>query len=268
MKTVLITGGAGGIGRAICEAFAHDGWRVFCCDLHSMKEPIEGVTELEMDVANAESVEQCYQKVCALTDKLDLIMPIAGVFTMGSFVEISEQELKRVLNVNVMGVYRVNKTFLPLLGEGGRIFIITSELAPLKPLPFNGIYAFSKTSLESYALSLRLELMLLGITVCVFRPGAFQTDMVKSTQGATQRLVEQTELYKEYTKRFQRIISSQTGGAKPPKRLAGRILHAAKAKKPRPIYTINAGFLLKIYNLIPYRTQAWVLKKLLKKRNS
>ena len=83
-----------------------------------------------------------------------------------------EDKFVRIFNINLFGIYRVNKAFVPLLSPASRIVIVSSELAPLNPLPFNGIYTVTKAAVEKYAYSLRMELQLLGHSVSVIRlPG-------------------------------------------------------------------------------------------------
>lgn len=98
-------------------------------------------------------------------ESLTAILHFSGVYGLNSLVEIPEDEFVRIFDSNLFGVYRINRFFLPLLEPKGRIIITTSELAPLDPLPFTGMYGITKTALESYAYALRMELQLLGYRV-------------------------------------------------------------------------------------------------------
>ena len=75
----------------------------------------------------------------------------AGVYMLDSLVEMETESFKKIFDINVNGVFLVNKIFLPLLKKDSRILITTSELAPLDPLPFTGIYAITKSALDKYA---------------------------------------------------------------------------------------------------------------------
>ena len=90
---------------------------------------------------------------------------------LDSLIEMSDSDFERIFKINLFGAFYINKTFMPLLKRGGRIIMTTSELAPLDPLPFTGIYAITKSALDKYAYSLRMELQLLGICVSVIRAG-------------------------------------------------------------------------------------------------
>lgn len=260
---VLLVGGAGGLGRAAAKFLAERGIRVFSCDIAEQKKTADNIIPLVTDITNQESITTAYNEVSNMSDGLEAVISIAGIYIMDSFVEIDEDRLKKIIDVNLMGVYRINKTFLPLLNKGGRIIITTSELAGQKPLPFNGIYTMTKTALECYADSLRLELAFLGYKVITVKPGAFDTQMASKTNYQANSLMNKTKLYKMSTKRFVDIINSQTGTAKDPKMLAKVFYKALTKKNPKLTYYKNAEIGLKFYSILPRRLQEFILRKIL-----
>ena len=267
MKQVLITGGAGGLGRAAAERFADAGCRVFSGDI-SDQPPYSGVVPIRLDLRDSASIEAARAEIARQADRLDAVIHLAGVYMMDSFVEISEARMEAIMDVNFMGVYRVNRAFLPLVAAGGgRIVVTTSELALQKPLPFTGIYAVSKTALECYADSLRLELQLLGVRVITVRPGAFRTALVDESGKEFQRLMENTRLYAGRLGRIERIMNGRTGKSGDPKTLAEVYLRAVTAAHPRIRYNVNASLGLKLYSAMPRRLQALVMRLLLKKQD-
>ena len=170
-----------------------------------------------------------------------------------------------MLQVNLMGVYRVNRAFLPLVQRGGgRIFIVTSELAPLDPLPFNGIYSMTKTALDSYAHSLALELNLIGVRVVTLRPGAFGEGMPRTAVRSMERMESKTRLYPGVSKRFKNIVVGKTGAAKDTAVFAKWCANLIGKKRPRFVYKKNNSPLLKLFSAMPDGLQAFALKKLLK----
>jgi NAD(P)-dependent dehydrogenase (short-subunit alcohol dehydrogenase family) len=263
MKQILITGGAGGLGRAAAEYLAASGWRVFACDIREA-ESKDNIVQILMDVRDEASVNTALGHVAAMTDRLDAVIHMAGLYMMDSFVEISEERLAHIMDVNLMGVYRVNKTFLPLLIKGGgRVIITTSELAGLKPLPFTGIYALTKTALQSYADSLRLELALLGIPVIELRPGAFRTRLTDEPACELERLRHSTRLYGEKLRRIRPLMDGRIGKAREPEVLAKAIYRIVTVRKPCLRYSVNASLLLRAFSTLPRRIQAFAMRRLL-----
>jgi NAD(P)-dependent dehydrogenase (short-subunit alcohol dehydrogenase family) len=191
---VLITGANGGMGRAAARKFRDMGYSVFALDICVNTENEEGIIPIEADVTDEESVKRAFLKVKEYTDRLFAIIHFAGIYMLDSLVEIEKNEFDRIFNVNIGGVYIVNKTFISMLENGARVVITTSELAPLDPLPFTGLYALTKSSLDKYAYSLRMELQLLDIPVSVLRAGAVDTGMLGVSTAALERFCEKTRL--------------------------------------------------------------------------
>ncbi|MBO5868859.1 MAG: SDR family NAD(P)-dependent oxidoreductase, partial [Oscillospiraceae bacterium] len=194
MKSMLITGACGGMGREAVKLFAENGFRVFALDMQPCQEQ-DNVIPLQADITCPESVAAALQQVQEQTDTLFAILHFAGLYMLDSLVELEDENFRKILDVNLYGAYLVNKTFLPLLGKGSRILMVTSELAPLDPLPFTGIYAVTKAALDKYAYALAMELQLLGISVSVLRAGAVDTGMLGVSTAALDRFCEKTALY-------------------------------------------------------------------------
>ena len=212
MKYVLVTGAYGGMGKAVTTALKSAGYYVFAMDKKvdasqgsSASETEATVMPIEADITDTESLKKAFDKVREKTDTLYAILHFAGIYSLDSLVEMSEQAFLRAFNINVFGAYRVNKLFLPLLKQGSKIIITTSELAPLEPLPFTGIYAITKSALDKYAYSLRMEVQLLGISVSVLRPGAVNTGMLGVSTKALDDFCKNTKLYSCNATRFKCI---------------------------------------------------------------
>jgi len=264
MKQILITGGAGGIGRTTSAYFAQMGWKVYSCDIAIQEETEENIIAVTMDIRNTDSVKAAFALITAQTGHLDAIVNLAGVYIMDSLVEVPEEDFIRIFDINVNGAYRVNRQFLPLVRNGGRIIIITSELSGLDPLPFNGIYSITKSTLEAYAHSLRLELALLDIPVITIRPGPVDTGLLKDSFLSMEKMCAKTRLYGLSTVKFHQIMKKETGRNVSLQKLAELIYHSAVTSHPKPAYSIGNGLLLRIFSALPAGVQAALLKKLLR----
>lgn len=263
MKTVLVTGSSGGMGSAICELLLEKGYKVYGIDYKDTQE-ISGFTHINCDVTDMTSVEQAFERVKASAEKLDAIIHTAGIYDLDSLIEMEEKRFVRIMDINLFGVYRINKVFAPLLERGGRIIITTSELAPLDPLPFTGIYAISKASLEKYAYSLRMEVNLLGISVSVIRPGAVKTSLLTDSTAALDRFCNSTQLYPCNADRFRKIVDSVETKNVAPGAIAAIVLKALEARKPKYVYNINRNYLLKLLHILPKHIQVAIIKGILK----
>ena len=261
VKNVLVTGAAGGMGRAACELLNHAGCRVWGLDC---AEPQGEYRFIRADITDAASVEAARDAVFAEAGSLDAIVHMAGVYDLNSLVEMPETDWSRIFGVNLFGPYRVNRAFVPLLSRGGRIVLISSELAPLDPLPFTGIYAITKAALERYAFSLRMELQLLGIGVSVIRPGAVDTQIIDISTQRLSAFSETTKLYAYNAARFRKIVERVEARKVSPEAIARLVQKALQARRPRYVYNINRNPLLLLLNALPDRFQTALIRRVLK----
>lgn len=263
MRSILITGAYGGMGRATAELLCERGFRVFALDKR-IGDARENIIPIEADITSEESVKAALEAVKSRTDSLYAVIHFAGIYMLDSLVEMTDESFCRILDVNMHGAFLVNKTFLPLLGNGSRIIIATSELAPLDPLPFTGIYAVTKAALDKYAYSLRMELQLLGIKVSVLRAGAVETGMLGVSANALDRFCEKTELYTCNADRFKRIVNRVEARCVPPRKIAEKAARILCKRNPAFAYSINRNPLLLMLNILPKRLQLWAIKMVLK----
>ena len=263
MKDVLVTGAGGGMGSATVRALLARGYRVFALDLNPTPEE-ENIIPIAADVTSEESVANAYLKVREYTDALLAVIHFAGVYMLDSLVEMPTESFRKILDINLFGAYLVNKTFLPILSRGSRVIITTSELAPLDPLPFTGIYAVTKAALDKYAYSLAMELQLLGISVSVLRAGAVDTGMIGASVTALDRFCDKTELYSCNAARFKRIVDGVEARRISTDRLAKKVIKILKKRRPAFAYSINRNPLLLILNALPKRLQLFIIRLILK----
>lgn len=263
MKYVLVTGACGGMGKAAVQMLRDVGYTVFAMD-KALADAGENIIPIVADVTDEASLQAALAQIREITDSLYAIVHFAGIYVLDSLAEVPEDVMIRVFDVNVLGAYRVNKVFLPLLKAGSRILLTTSELAPLDPLPFTGLYAISKSALDKYAYSLRMELQLLGIQVIVLRPGAVQTGMLRVSTDGLDRFCDQTKLYSCNAKRFKQIVDRVEARNVPPAAVGAKVCKVLRSKRPRYVYSLNRNPLLLMMNILPRRLQTWIIGMILK----
>ncbi len=264
MKYVLITGAYGGMGYRAVQRLKAQGYTVFALD-KKVREAEENVLPIEADVTDIGSIQSAFEKVKGVTDKLFAIVHFAGVYMLDSLVEIPEDSFDKIFKINLYGAFYINKTFLPLLDKGSRILLTTSELAPLDPLPFTGIYAVTKGALDRYAYSLAMELQLLGISVSVLRAGAVNTDMLGASTSALDTFCANTKLYHCNAEKFKEIVEGVEAKKVSPDKVALKTQKILNKKRPKFVYTLNRNKLLLLLNALPKRLQLFAIKQILKK---
>lgn len=264
-KDILVTGCCGGMGSAICKKLIEQNYRVFGIDKSITSKNSENFFQYECDVTSIESIKNTFNKIKEKTNSLFAIIHTSGIYDLDSLIEIDEERFNKIFQVNLFGVYRVNKEFFPLLKNKSRIVITTSELAPLDPLPFTGLYGITKTALEKYAFSLRMELQLLGIKVVVIRPGAVKTTLLNTSTTALDKFIENTKNYSCNAIRFKKIVDSVEAKNILPEKIAQKVLISISCKKPKFIYNINRNPLLRLLNFLPAKLQVAIIGLILKK---
>lgn len=264
MKYVLVTGAYGGMGYKTVKLLVNQGFTVFALDKR-VNPPEENIIPIETDVTDITSVKLAFEKVSNITKELFAIVHFAGVYMLDSLIEMSEVDFDKIFKVNLYGAFYVNKIFLPLLNKGSKVLMTTSELAPLNPLPFTGIYAITKSALDKYAYSLKMELQLLDISVSVIRAGAVSTGMLGVSTSELERFCLRTKLYECNAKRFKKIVNSVEAKCISSEKISFKVLKILKSKKPKFIYAINRNKLLLLLNILPNKIQFWIIKKILKK---
>ncbi len=269
-KTALVTGAGGGLGHATVERLVANGWKVFAADISkdllrsSMHDP--DVVPVVMDVTDNESIDSAYDAVASQTDRLDGIVNFAGVMGVGSLTDIPEERLARILDINVMGTYRVNKKFLPLVEAAkGRIVNLSSETGWQSAAPFNGPYAMSKHAIEAYSTALRRELALLDIKVITIQPGAFRTEMVAGIERAFTAAEAETPKFAPVLRKLKSLAGKEIESARDPDILAQVIEQALTLKRPKPVYSVKPDKLRSALEALPLRASDGLYVAVLKR---
>ena len=264
-KYILITGANGGMGKATVGLFAKKGYRVFALDRDACPER-ENVIPLQADVTDEKSVKAAFETVSAQTSELCGIIHLVGIYMLDSLVEISPSQFERAFRVNLGGAFLINRTFLPLLQKGSKIVMLTSELAVRDPLPFTGLYGITKTALDQYAYSLRMELQLLGVSVAVLRAGAVDTGMLGESTRQLDAFCRDTKLYTCNAERFKQIVDNVEARRIPPAGIAKKLYGIFCAKRPKFAYSINRNPLLILLDMLPKRARFYIIRSILKQR--
>jgi NAD(P)-dependent dehydrogenase (short-subunit alcohol dehydrogenase family) len=173
-KTVLVTGGNRGIGRALVEeALSRGANRVYVGTRARFSHPDDRVTPIALDVTNAEQIQRAVSQVGAL----DVLINNAG---LALYDDLSDRSvLESHLNVNLFGTYDVTQAFLPALIRSGGVVVNNLSVNALAPLPLIPAYSISKAAAFNLTQSLRALLAGRGVRVHAVLTGPVDTDMTR-----------------------------------------------------------------------------------------
>lgn len=204
-KTAIVTGAAQGIGRAVAIAFAREGATVVATD--SRTEPMhdlsgKGVAHvMEMDVTSAASIES----VRAAHPAVDVIFNCAGIVHQGSILECTDEEWHRAFDINVFGMHRTIRAFLPeMLRRGqGSIINVATAAASLHAMPARHAYNSSKAAVFGLTKGLAADFIGQGIRCNTLCPGTVESPTLgqRIDNEARQRGVSRDEVRREYEQR-------------------------------------------------------------------
>jgi 3-oxoacyl-[acyl-carrier protein] reductase len=185
-RSVLVTGGNRGIGRAIADAFARNGDQVAVT--YRSGEPPAGFLGVKCDVTDPEQVEAAFAEIEAAHGPVEVLVANAGITRDTLVLRMTDDDWSSVLDTNLTGSFRVAKRAAKgmLRLRKGRIVFISSVVGLLGS-PGQVNYAASKAGLVGMARSLARELGSRGITANVVAPGFIETDMTAQLPEATQQ---------------------------------------------------------------------------------
>jgi NAD(P)-dependent dehydrogenase (short-subunit alcohol dehydrogenase family) len=236
-KTVLITGCSSGIGRVAAAELAGAGWHVFAgvreeVDAAPLAASAGVVTAVELEITDPDSIAAALAQVSAATGgRLGALVNNAGIGVGGALETVPLDDLREILEVNVVGQIAVTRAFLPMLrATRGRVLIVGS-VGGRVALPFAGPYHASKYALEALADSLRAELAPQGVSVGLVEPGPIETPIwSKAREGvAAQRAAlegDARELYDERLAGFEEQLRSAEEKGEKPAKVAAKIASA------------------------------------------
>lgn len=248
MRTVLVTGAGRGIGRATTIRLAAAGWHVLAGvrrteDGARVAAEASGTVEpVQLDITNADDVAALSSRI----KNLDAVVNNAGIVVGGPIEGLPLDDLRRQLEVNVIGQVAVTQAVLPLLRTSKGRVVFVSSLSGRIVTPMTGAYNASKFALEAVADALRMEVQPWRIKVSLVEPAQTDTDMWGSAQDELDATVaslspEHRALYDGHIDGMRKMIPMSQRMASPADKVAAAIERALTASRPRTRYVVGAG---------------------------
>jgi len=186
-KVALVTGGSRGIGAAIAKRLAADGASVaitYAKDADAASSVVKTIEQaggkaiaIQADAADAEAVKAAVEKAVATLGRLDVLVNNAGTAIPKTFEETTLEEMDRLIDINVRGVFVATQTALKHMNTGGRIIMIGSCVGERVLTPGLVPYSATKGAVKMFTQGLSREVGSRGITVNNVQPGPIDTDL-------------------------------------------------------------------------------------------
>lgn len=280
MQSTVITGASTGIGRATALHLASHGHRVFAgvrkeVDGEELARAASGRLEpVIIDVTDQGSIEAAAKTVGEELGAAGLtgLVNNADIAVSGPLEYLPIEDLRKQLEVNVIGQIAVTQAFLPLIRQGaGRIVNIGSVAGRAPSAPLLGPYAASKMAMEALTDSLRTELMRWDIHVSIIEPGSIATPIWDKSEGDFDQLAdglseEAIQRYGKLMKSGRKIAAATGRSGIPPEKVAKAVEHALTARRPKTRYLIgkDAWGRAHIETLLPDKLRDKVVARILR----
>jgi NAD(P)-dependent dehydrogenase (short-subunit alcohol dehydrogenase family) len=251
-RTVVVTGASKGIGAAVVRRLAGDGFRVVAGvrrseDAAVLRDELgESVLPALLDVTDPAAVAGAAELIGAEVGDHGLagLVNNAGIAVAAPLEFLPAAELRRQLEVNVVGQHAVTQALLPLLRRGQGRIVNVGSIGGRIAAPMTGPYHASKFALRALTDSLRLELAPWGIRVVLVEPGAVATPIWETSVAAGDRLRRQ--LPPQAEERYGALIEAVRAGAlrnaaggMPADTVAAVVARALTIRRPRPRYLVG-----------------------------
>ena len=252
LQAVVITGASTGIGAACALALDRRGYRVFAGvrseesakNLRNLAS--NRLTPIMIDVTDADQIAAAADTVREATEDAGLagLVNNAGIVVSGPLEFLPVDDLRRQIEVNVIGQVAVTQAMLPLLRTGrGRIVNIGS-ISGFLTGPYMGPYSASKFALEAVTNALRLELRNSGIKVSILEPGNVKTPIwdkaIAAEEKADRASPEAERLYRSDMEQMRKASIEMRDTGMPVQCVVRAVLHALTAQRPKTRYPIGA----------------------------
>lgn len=269
--SVLITGAAGGIGRAAVQRLASMNYRVFAGvrevgQAKRLSAIGSNVVPVVLDITDSGSVESAASAVkdALGTEGLDGLVNNAGKIVQGPLELLSMEEIKRQFDVNVFGQIAVTQAFLPLLRKSGGRIVNIGAVTGKTAMPYIGALSASKHALEAVSDALRVELEPWRIHVSHIDPAALGTDIFAKAGAEARHSLNRVP--EEKRKLYEKAIAAVNASfAKQPLSSADvaavAIVHALSSPRPQTRYAVGKGArLVVMLSHLPDRLKDRLLK--------
>jgi NAD(P)-dependent dehydrogenase (short-subunit alcohol dehydrogenase family) len=275
-KVVLITGCSSGFGLHTAAHLASKGYKVVATmrNLAKQNELLSEVQRrksqvdvLQLDVTNRSSIEKAINQIAVNYGHVDVLINNAGYAIGGFFEDLTEGEIREIMETNFFGVQAVTRETIPLMRhrKQGKIINISS-VSGFSTSPAFSAYNASKWALEAFSESLRYELKFFGIDVLLIEPGTYKTKIFFENSRLASRYDNPQSPYYPISQHIKRKVEEYVADCHKDIEEVPRLVEKLiKAKNPsfRNIPDIESKILYVLRKVLPFSVYSWMIRKAL-----
>jgi short-subunit dehydrogenase len=258
VKVIVITGSSSGIGLITSEYLASKNAIVYGLSRSGQG---SNVNQIKCDVTNREQIETAFEEIYQKEGRIDAVINNAGMGVSGAIEYSTDEELQKIMDLNVLGVVKVSQIAIPYLRKTKGKIINIGSVAGSLTIPFQAYYSMTKASVAVFSEALRMELRPFGIKVTTVLPGDTKTNFTKNRNLPK---VFKDEIYHDrIMNSIKRMEKDETNGVSPLK--VSKVIYKVINKKNPPV-KITVGFTYKTFvflkRFLPDRLINYVLYKM------
>jgi len=265
-KIILVTGGSSGIGLATCRYLQQKGCIVYGTSRRARNgELMHGIPMLQLFVEDSASILSAIDWLIAKEGRIDVLINNAGSGSAGALEDTSTEEIQKLFNTNVFGQLACCRAVIPHMRAQNKGQIINiSSIAGEFGLPYRGVYSASKSAIDRFSETLRMELMQWNIAVSIVQPGDYKTNINDNRIIAKRSLQKDSPYYESFKRNYQGISDDISKGHDPID-VAKVIWKIVDSKRPLMRYP-SATFVQRLSLTLKRILPTHLFQKLLMKR--
>lgn len=254
---VVISGASSGIGESTAKYFSNKGDKVYSLSRRIKQD--KDITYLSCDITDINQIKESIKKIIELEGKIDLLINNAGMGISGAVEYHSEDEINKIINVNLVGLVNLTKEVIPYLRKSKGIIINISSVAGILAIPFQAMYSASKAAIISFSDALKNELRPFKVRVTSVLPGDTKTGFTE----AREKSLDHNEYGNRINNSVSKMEKDEQKGVSPIK-VSKVIYKVSKKKNPNTYYIVGFSYKLLVFlsRILPKRLVNYILYKL------
>lgn len=265
MQTVFITGSSTGIGYECARIFMENGWNVVATMRNPQNAPAalkhSKVLIVKMDVTDNDSIKKAINETICEFGQIDVLINNAGYYSIGVVEAITEEEIRRQIETNLLGLIFTTKAVLPYMrAKRSGLIVNMSSVAGRTTVPLQSIYHAAKWGVEGFSQSLLYEVEDFEIDVVLIEPGVIKTDFYTRSMNYSKN--EKLSEYEELSDKVAGYLIDGGNNGSDPAEVARKIYKVTESRKRKMQYVVGKSTEIVILSkILPSKMLRKIIKK-------